>query len=680
MDLSSYSVKSFTRRRPLTSTSTGNFPSEEAISSSQQQHQPPSSSSAEQQQGQHQHQQQQLRRTLGLTDVVFYGVGCSVGAGIYSLVGIGAELAGPSIAVSFLVCGIACTFTSLSYAEFAARVPLAGSAYTFTYVSFGELAAWLVGWNLTLGYAVSAAVVAQSWADYLVGFLKGWVNLDWTYWTKFPYTAPMSLWSNDDDDDDQSHQPEYTCCPMSMVIIGVCTLILVTGVKESARFNTAMTILNLSILVFVLIAGIGSGSVHASDNLLPFFPKGIKGMASGAGLVFFSYLGFDMVACLSEECIDPNRNMPRGIIGSLFISMAIYVSVSLVVVGMAPINLLGRDTPITSALLANACCNAEQQKVSTAADSCLSYALCDPMIHPILFVGSKFISFGAIFGLTTATFACLMGQPRITFAAANDGLLFPIFSRLNPRTGVPTWGTLLTGVMTAFVACFIDLEVLANAISLGTLQVFSFVNAGVILLRMRGATALNDPNTDVDESTPLVPSARGPTYAESSDKGNGMDIVATSLSLRQASSRQIRRVVLESERGFLQWPSESESLPVYQVTIFTIAAIIAALGITNDWHPYVTMGSGLAMLGSTVLLCCHPTLPPPTQTFACPAVPIVPLLGIMCNCYMMGSLPLSTWIAIATWLFVGLVFYLSYGIHHSKLQKSNSATEVTGNR
>lgn len=534
-----------------------------------------------------------------------------------------------------------------------------------------------MGWNLTLGYAVSAAVVAQSWADYLVGFLRGWV--DWTKWAKFSYALPSLLWNGNDD---QSQPAEYTCCPLSMVIIIICTLILVTGVKESARFNTAMTILNLSILLFVLIAGIGSGSVHASDNLLPFFPKGIKGMASGAGLVFFSYLGFDMVACLSEECINPNHNMPRGIIGSLFISMALYVSVSLVVVGMAPVNLLGRDTPITSALLANACCTAEQQREPTAAESCLSYALCEPIIHPLLYVGSKCISFGAIFGLTTATFACLMGQPRITFAAAQDGLLFPIFSRLDPRTGVPAWGTVLTGTVTALVACFIDLEALANAISLGTLQVFSFVNAGVILLRMRGATALDDYTcTDVSESTPLVTAAvrDGSTYAVPSDKGNEMDIVASSLSLRQTSSRQIRRVVQESERGMLPWPNQSESTPAWLVTIFTVASTLVALGITNDWHVFLNLGFGFVGTVSALLLCLHPTLPPPTHTFACPGVPTVPLLGILCNCYMMGSLPQSTWLAIASWLLFGFVFYLAYGIHHSELQKTNSVTDCPDN-
>lgn len=378
MNRSSYSMEALTRRRPLT----------------------PARSFVEQSQTSEQKEQfgGRLQRTLTLPDVIFYGVGCSVGAGIYSLVGIGAKLAGPSIALSFLLCGIACCFTSLSYAEFASRVPLAGSAYTFTYVSFGELCGWLVGWNLTLGYAISAAVVARSWAEYLAGFLGGLIGNDAVL--KWLTHAPLPLFGEN-----------YACCPLSMVIIGVCTMVLVTGAKESTRFNTAMTLLNLTVLGFVLFAGVGSGTVH-NDNLTPVFPHGLPGMARGAGLVFFAYLGFDMVACLSEEVINPERNMPIGIIGSLLVSMAIYVSVSIVVVGMVPISLLGEDVPIVNALLANACCSHSEQLTANAAESCLSYS-CHPLLHPVLYYGSRMISFGAIFGLTTATFACLMVRKYI---------------------------------------------------------------------------------------------------------------------------------------------------------------------------------------------------------------------------------------------------------------------------
>jgi len=346
-----------------------------------------------------------LKRSLNLQDLILYGVGCSVGAGIYCLVGIGAEIAGPGIALSFLSCGVACVFTALAYAEFAARIPITGSAYSYAYVAFGEFCAWIIGWNLTLNYAFSASVVARSWGEYLAAFIRGLpvfqnngVTLDWL--TRMSLSLPVVPSS-------------YTCSPLSTVIIGLCTLVLVTGAKESSRFNNAMTVLNLFILAFVVFAGIGSDTVD-SDNLTPFLPEGLGGVAQGAGLVFFAFIGFDMVACLSEEVKNPERNMPLGIIGSLVVTTGIYLSVALVVIGMAPFDLLGGDVPIINALLANGCCTHEQQLSDEAYEQCLDQT-CSPAVHPILLYGSRLVSFGSIFGLTTGTFTSLMGQPRIFY-------------------------------------------------------------------------------------------------------------------------------------------------------------------------------------------------------------------------------------------------------------------------
>ncbi|KAI2511222.1 amino acid/polyamine antiporter [Fragilaria crotonensis] len=678
MDLSSYSISAITRRRPLTP-SNSYINNTVAVASatvsgsgvrdnlSLQQNQP----QQQERENTPQHNNK-LHRHLTLTDIIFYGVGCSVGAGIYSLVGIGVSLAGPSIALSFLLCGGSCIFTSLSYAEFAARVPLAGSAYTFTYVSFGELCAWLVGWNLTLGYAVSAAVVARSWADYVMGFVQGFLvdnnddNTNYNNHSSTQWLTKLRIPMVFGDD--------YTCCPLSMVIIGFCTLVLVTGVKESSRFQTAMTVLNLSVLGFVLLAGLGTGTVRA-ENLFPIFPHGIAGMARGAGLVFFAYLGFDMVACLSEEVKNPERNMPIGIIGSLVVSMSIYVSVALVVVGMAPAILLGQDIPVTNALLANACCSPSQQLQQDAVTTCLSYATCDPILLPILFVGSRIISFGAIFGLTTATFSCLMGQPRIFYSMAQDGLLFKIYARVHPRTGVPTIGTILTGIFTALVACFFDLESLANAISLGTLQVFTFVNAGVILLRMRPLTTISDNTTAsspyAKETTPLLGEPKSPIVRDPRAAA-----VVRSLGLIKKSSRDIRTSL--GLRGSYYNVHDNGAKPVWLVVIFTASSILASVGLSNSWYSYNNNNSTwhiiimiivvLLLPISAIMLVTLPRSSPP-ETFACPLVPVIPLLGILCNSYMMGSMPSTTWLVISAWLMAGLLFYGIYGIHHSELRQ-----------
>mmetsp|Transcript_7489 Transcript_7489/g.18446 ORF Transcript_7489/g.18446 Transcript_7489/m.18446 type:complete len:769 (+) Transcript_7489:62-2368(+) len=656
----------------------------------------------------HRQQRRKLRRTLSLADLIFYGVGCSVGAGIYSLVGIGAKLAGPAVSLSFLFTGMSCCFTSLAYAEFASLVPLSGSAYTFTYVSFGELAGWLVGWNLTLGYAVSAAVVARSWASYVVEFISGML-LNNVIGADGGNENGESISTGSDSNSDghlerllrwSIHAPvpfimeDYECCPLSMVIIGFCTFVLITGAKESSRFNTAMTILNLSVLTFVVLSGLVTDTIQVQSNLQPFFPHGMNGVGRAAGLVFFSYLGFDMVSCLSEEVKNPERNMPIGIIGSLGASMAIYTTVSLVVVGMAPIVVLGEDTPIVNALLGNGCCTDDQMQFLqdesgsneyTSIQQCLTYA-CEPVVHKVLVLGSRLVSAGAMFGLTTATFSCLMGQPRIFYSMAVDGLLFKIYAKVSPRTGVPTIGTVMTGIATAIVACLIDLESLANVISLGTLMVFTFVNAGVIILRTT-PPVINDDGTD-DENGSTYDTARISANTSSMYTGGASAphersplvrnpeaaVVARSLGLIKLSSREIRadlkhhHMIDDSyiERLRLQ---QNGTWPHLLTFAFTLLATVGSLGLNHGWSVIILSSMAIMMIALTFIMSTriYHASPQPTG-FSCPLVPYVPLMGILCNGYMMGSMPASTWSAISAWLFVGVVFYFSYGLHHSELR------------
>jgi len=351
--------------------------------------------------------------------------------------------AGASISLSFLFCGLACIFTSLAYSEFAARVPIAGSAYTFVYASFGEFPAWLIGWNLTLGYGVSAAVIARSWAQYLSTFIETSCNTTVPEWL-----TSMGIGTG------------TPACPLSVVIIMACTGVLCVGVKESTKFNAIMTCLNLAVLAFVLVAGAPEVS---SDNLTPFAKEGVSGVAKGAGLVFFAYLGFDMVACLSEEVKNPQKNMPIGIIGSLIVSMSIYVSLSIIIVGMAPFDILGKDTPISNAFLANGCCTPDGLHLSDAVETCLNCSSSSTN-SSLLYYGSKVINFGALFGLTTACFTCIMGQPRIFYRMAKDGLLFQFFGKVSEKSQVPVYGTIFTGFFVAALAFAVDLEALANMI------------------------------------------------------------------------------------------------------------------------------------------------------------------------------------------------------------------------
>ena len=583
----------------------------------------------------------QLCRSLTAVDLVLYGVGCSVGAGIYCLIGIGANLAGPAISLSFLACGTACIFTSLAYAEFAARIPVTGSAYVYAYVTFGEFWGWLVGWNLTLGYGFSASVVARSWAEYVVTFVRGIIQRRFgmkspalqllTYMTRMPLP---------------SFGDAYTISPLSMVVVAFCTFILLNGVRDSSRFNNFMTVLNVSVLGFVVLAGLFSGSVEA-DNLTPFAPHGLAGIARGAGLVFFAFIGFDMVACLSEEVVNPERNMPLGIVGSLVISAALYIVVSAITIGMAPAALLGGDVPITNALLANGCCTHEQQLQADGAATCL-LSTCSPVAHAVLKIGSRFVSIGAIFALTSATFVALMGQPRIFYSMAQDGLLFPIFAYIHPVTKVPTAGIIVTGVVAAVLACFIDLEALANVISLGTLMVFTFVDAAVIILRLR---PWQRPVRVTSHSYLLKtpPMSRHP-------------------SLQQLASRheRVRSGASLLTQLFGKRARDNGSKPTYLVLAFTILVLVGSVAMRMEWNRNVPLSCFIASTLCGLVLMALPRSQPP-DTFQCPWVPLIPLLGIFCNAYMMGSLPSDAWLLTSGWLLLGAGLYFGYGIYNSKL-------------
>ena len=308
-------------------------------------------------------------------------------------------------------------------------------------------------------------------------------------------------------------------------------------------------------------------------------------------------------------------------------------------------SLLGEDVPIINALLANACCNHSDQLASNAAQSCLSYS-CQPILHPILYYGSRVISFGAIFGLTTATFACLMGQPRIFYSMAQDGLLFKVYALVHPKTGVPTIGTIITGIFVALLACLVDLESLANVISLGTLQVFTFVNAGVIILRMRPLPVAAPTLDDIieDPTLPLAELAKGSSFARH-------------LGIVQQTSSQIRTSSLRSTASTSTANvNENGAQPICLVLIFTVCAIVASTVFSHGWSVAVVVICVLIAIGCAFLLSSLPTSAPP-DTFTCPLVPLVPLMGIVCNSYMMGSMSLSTWYIICAWLLAGLLFY-----------------------
>ncbi|GAA3658703.1 amino acid permease [Microbacterium marinilacus] len=403
----------------------------------------------------------QLKKNLGVFDLILFGIGVCVGAGIFVLTGHAAATnAGPAIALSFLIAGVACALAALCYAEFASTVPVAGSAYTFTYATLGELLAWIIGWDLILEFTVGAAALATSFSQYLGVVLQG------TWFEIPPEIATV--------------ESGFVNLPAGLLVLGL-TAVTIGGIKLSSRLNQIIT--GIKILVVLLVVVVGAFLVKVS-NWVPFVPPaesaqggegdvfhqpivqgifgldpsvyGIGGVFAAAAMVFFAFIGFDVVATTAEETRNPQRDLPRGILGALAIVTVLYMAVSLVITGMQ--NFRDID-PEDGAPLATA---------FVAAD--------------LPFMGSV-IALGACIGLVVVSMILLMGQTRVAFAMARDGLLPQALAKTHPRFGTPYRITIITGVVVAILAAFVPLSTLAELVNIGTLAAFVLVSIGVIVLR-----------------------------------------------------------------------------------------------------------------------------------------------------------------------------------------------------
>lgn len=442
--------------------------------------------------------EQGLKRTLTAKDLTALGIGAIIGAGIFVLTGIAAaKYAGPAIMVSFILAGIACTLAALCYSELASMIPVAGSAYSYAYATLGELIAWIIGWDLILEYAIGSSTVAIGWAGYLVSFLESLgihcsTSLTIGYWAN-PNIGLINL--------------------PAMLIVLLLTGLLVLGIRQSAAFNYVMVVIKLAVVAVFIVAGAGHIETGNWSNFAPF---GFSGILTGAGVIFFAYIGFDAVSTAAQEAINPKRDVPIGIIASLAICTVIYILVSAVLTGIIPYTELNVAAPI-----------------AVAVD------------HIGMSWLSPLIKLGAIAGLTSVMLVLLLGQSRIFFAMANDKLLPPMFGKVHPRYQTPHISTVLVGVVVALLAGFMPIEKLGELVSIGTLFAFVLVCGGVLVLR------------------------------------------------------------------------------------------------------------------ST-----QPELP---RAFQCPAVPYIPVAGILVCFVLMAGLPLDTWLRLLAWLLIGVAIYFGYGIKHSQI-------------
>ena len=382
-----------------------------------------------------QSEKKELVRSIGLLDLIFLGVGCVIGTGIFVITGVvAAESSGPAITISFVIAGIACALAAFCYAEFSSAVPVSGSVYTYTYATMGEFFAFLIGWDLMLEYVLAISAVATGWSAYFQSLIEG-------FGLHFPEVLASS-----------PGQGGIVNLPAVIIILFITALVS-RGVKESIKFNNVMVFIKLGVILLFII--VGSGYVKP-ENWTPFVPFGFKGIITGAATVFFAFIGFDVIATASEEVKNPKRNMPIGIITSLVICTGLYIVVSGILTGMVSYEKLGVANPVAFAL---------------------------SLIGQDKLAG--IISVGAVAGITTVLLALIYAQVRLSYAISRDGLLPKQLATVHKKYKTPFKNTWLTGFVAAGIAGFVDLTTLAHLVNMGTLAAFTLVSIAIIVLRKK---------------------------------------------------------------------------------------------------------------------------------------------------------------------------------------------------
>jgi len=407
------------------------------------------------------HGSPELKKVLGVRDLTSMGIAAVIGAGIFSTIGQAAYDGGPGVVFLFIITAITCGFTALCYAEFASRVPVAGSAYTYSYVTFGEIVAWVIGWALILEYAIGNVVVSISWSSYFVNLLEG-VGIHLAPWLATDATTAKVLYDAAVSQGASTENLAWTTAPLigdyklicnipAFVIIILITMLAFVGIKESRA--SANFMVGLKLVVLAVVVGIGVFYID-TDNWTPFLPNSFTGVLKGVSAVFFAYIGFDAISTTAEECSNPQRDLPRGMIYSLILCTVIYVVVTLVITGM------------------------------------VNYSEFDTVADPLAYVFEKidlakvgfFVSVSAVVAATSVLLVFQIGQPRIWMSMSRDGLMPKRFGKIHPKFQTPGFATVVTGIIVAIPSLFIESALMTDLTSIGTLFAFAIVCGGVLML------------------------------------------------------------------------------------------------------------------------------------------------------------------------------------------------------
>ncbi|REH00929.1 APC family permease [Flavobacterium aquicola] len=609
-----------------------------------------------------------LGKHLTTKDLTAFGIAAIVGAGIFSTIGKASFDGGPAVIFLFLFTAVACGFAAFAYAEFASLVPVSGSAYTYSYVAFGELIAWIIGWALIMEYSVGNITVAISWSDYFTGLLSSggidlpqWVQMDYlTASNGFKDATALMEGGKSFENLSAGMQSAYTAwttAPMigsfhfvadlpALLIIVLITALIYRGMKESRNASNIMVIVKLCIVLLVIAVGM---FYVDTANWNPFAPNGVSGVLKGVSAVFFAYIGFDAISTTAEECKNPQRDLPRGMMWAIIICTILYIAIALVLTGMVSYNSLNVGDPL---------------------------AFVFDQLH--LKWLSGIIAVSAVVAMASVLLVFQMGQPRIWMSMSRDGLLPKRFSTVHPKFKTPSYATIVTGFVVAVPALFMNLTMVTDLCSIGTLFAFVLVCAGVLALQNRTDIPRGKFKTPYVNSKFIFPvliitalvlaftynKKATMDFITNETKINDSEFIITSLNKEETQKVYEYLVSIENKSVDIKNLDAEQLLSQYKEDDAKYASVVAGLPISDT----IKYESGFDLFKHKI----------PMWIFCIVIVGLVfwswkenlsliPLLGLICCLYMMAELSVWNWIYFGIWLIIGLIIYFSFSRNNSKL-------------
>jgi amino acid transporter len=608
-----------------------------------------------------------LGKHLSARDLTAFGIAAIVGAGIFSTIGKASFDGGPAVIFLFLFTAIACSFAAFAYAEFASMVPVSGSAYTYSYVAFGEIIAWIIGWALIMEYAIGNITVAISWSDYFTGLLESggirlpqWIQMDYLTASRgFDEATALMRGGKTFENLSDGLKASYTAWTTSpsvgpfhfvadlpaLFIIILITALVYRGMKESRNASNLMVVVKLCIILLVIAVGI---FYVDTDNWIPFSPNGVGGVLKGVSAVFFAYIGFDAISTTAEECKNPQRDLPRGMMWAIIICTILYIIIALVLTGMVSYSDLNVGDPLAFVF----------DKLN------LKWM-------------SGIIGVSAVIAMASVLLVFQMGQPRIWMSMSRDGLLPKQFSKVHPKYKTPSFATIVTGFVVAVPALFMNLTMVTDLCSIGTLFAFVLVCAGVLVLQNKPDIPRGKFKTPYINSKFVFPLLMliGISIAFTVNKQTTMDFITNEKKINDPTTiiksldKEQTKVVfdflktkvtdyknddIENVLGFfyndpMMYKNVVDSLPIDD-------SLKYESGFSLFKHK-IPMWIFIISLLFFVVWSWKQNLS------------LIPLLGLVCCLYMMAELSVWNWIYFTCWLLIGLTIYFGFSIKNSKLNK-----------